>query len=76
MTRWKYWIVANFYVTSFVTRPGRVFRILWNFLRGRETSKMESFLHETTRKVRRGRSRKRAEKERLAAQQASLAAGE
>ncbi|MCC6673229.1 MAG: B12-binding domain-containing radical SAM protein [Planctomycetes bacterium] len=50
LTMWKYWIVANFYLTSFVTRPGRVFRILWNFLRGRETSKMESFLQETRRK--------------------------
>ena len=36
--------------TSFVTHPGRIFRIFWNFLRGRETSKMESFLHETKRK--------------------------
>jgi radical SAM superfamily enzyme YgiQ (UPF0313 family) len=51
MTRWKYWIVANFYVTSFVTRPLRMFRILWNFVRGRETSKMESFLQETRRKL-------------------------
>ncbi len=50
MTRWKYWIVANFYITSFVTHPGRVFRIFWNFLRGKESSKMESFLHETKRK--------------------------
>ena len=50
MTLWKYWIVANFYLTSFLTRPGRVFRILANFLRGRETSKMESFLQETRRK--------------------------
>ena len=24
MTRWKYWIVANFYLTSFFTRPLRV----------------------------------------------------
>ena len=51
MTRWKYWIVANFYLTSFGTRPLKVFRILWNFLRGRETSKMESFLQETMRKL-------------------------
>ena len=29
---------------------GRLFRIFWNFLRGRETSKMESFLQETKRK--------------------------
>ena len=52
MTLWKYWIVANFYFTSFLFHPGRVFRILWNFVRGRETSKMESFLHETSRKLR------------------------
>ena len=51
MTRWKYWIVANFYVTSFLFHPGRVFRIFFNFLRGKETSKMESFLHETARKL-------------------------
>jgi len=50
MTRWKYWIVANFYLTSFFTRPLRVFKIFGNFLRGRETSKMESFLQETRRK--------------------------
>ena len=50
MTRWKYWIVANFYLTSFFTRPFRVFKIFGNFLRGRETSKMESFLQETRRK--------------------------
>jgi anaerobic magnesium-protoporphyrin IX monomethyl ester cyclase len=60
MTRWKYWIVANFYVTSFVTRPQRIFRIFWNFVRGRETSKMESFLQETRRKfsIRFGRKKK------------------
>ena len=52
MTRWKYWIVANFYVTAFVFHPPRVFRILFNFLRGKETSKMESFLQETMRKFR------------------------
>ncbi|MEM7203953.1 MAG: radical SAM protein [Planctomycetota bacterium] len=62
MTAWKYWIVANFYVTSFLFHPGRVFRIFWNFLRGRETSKMESFLHETARKVRLRGSRKKAER--------------
>ena len=50
MTRWKYWIVANFYLTNFLFHPGKVFRIFWNFLRGKETSKMESFLQETKRK--------------------------
>ena len=33
-------------------RPQRWFRILWNFVRGKETSKMESFLQETLRKLR------------------------
>lgn len=51
MTLWKYRIAANFYLTSFLTRPTRVFRILWNFLRGRETNKLESFLQETRRKL-------------------------
>ena len=59
MTRWKYWIVANFYVNNFLFHPGKVVRILWNFLRGRETSKMESFLQETRRKfmLRKGRKK-------------------
>ncbi|MCA8943742.1 MAG: radical SAM protein, partial [Planctomycetes bacterium] len=62
MTRWKYRIVAGFYFNTLLFHPGKVFRILWNFLRGRETSKMESFLQETKRKFsfrrseRRGRS--------------------
>ena len=24
LTRWKYWIVANFYLTAFLFHPGRV----------------------------------------------------
>jgi hypothetical protein len=52
LTRWKYKVVAAFYLNSFLFRPGRVFRILWNFVRGKETSKMESFLQETLRKFR------------------------
>jgi hypothetical protein len=60
MTTWKYWIVANFYVSSFVCRPFKVFRILWNFVRGRETSKMESFLQETRRKFAFRRSEKKS----------------
>ena len=52
LTRWKYRVVFAFYFNSFLFRPTRVFRILWNFLRGRETSKMESFLQETLRKFR------------------------
>jgi anaerobic magnesium-protoporphyrin IX monomethyl ester cyclase len=52
LTRWKYKVVAAFYLNSFLFRPGRVFKILWNFMRGKETSKMESFLQETRRKFR------------------------
>ena len=36
----------------------RIFRIFFNFLRGRETSKMESFLQETRRKFQLRKSRK------------------
>jgi len=50
MTRWKYRIVAAFYLNSFLFHPTRTVRILWNFVRGRETSEMESFLQETKRK--------------------------
>lgn len=51
LTRWKYWVVANFYLNAFLFHPGKVFRIFWNAIRGKETSKMESFLHETARKL-------------------------
>lgn len=51
MTRWKYRIVAGFYLNSLIFHPGKFFRIFWNFLRGKETSKMESFLQETKRKI-------------------------
>jgi anaerobic magnesium-protoporphyrin IX monomethyl ester cyclase len=52
LTRWKYKVVAAFYLNSFLFHPTRVFRIMWNFFRGKETSKMESFLQETMRKLR------------------------
>ena len=57
LTRWKYKVVAAFYFNSFLFHPGRVFRILWNFVRGKETSKMESFLQETRRKFKLGKKR-------------------
>ncbi len=59
MTRWKYWIVANFYLTSFVSHPGRVFRLIRNLVKNREDSKMDTFLIETKRKLLRS-FRKRA----------------
>ncbi len=60
LTRWKYRVVRAFYVRSLLLRPTRWFRIGWNFLRGRETSKMESFLQETMRKLRLKRKPKAA----------------
>jgi radical SAM superfamily enzyme YgiQ (UPF0313 family) len=52
LTRWKYKTVTAFYTRSLLLRPWRIGRILWNTLRGKETSKMESFLQETLRKFR------------------------
>ena len=52
LTRWKYRVVRAFYTRSLLLRPSRWFRILWNFMRGKETSKFESFLQETLRKFR------------------------
>ena len=52
LTRWKYKVVRAFYTRSLLLRPSRWFRIFWNFVRGKETSKMESFLKETMRKLR------------------------
>ncbi|MAD32497.1 MAG: hypothetical protein CMJ88_01900 [Planctomycetes bacterium] len=52
LTKWKYKVVRAFYTRSLLLRPQRWFRILWNFMRGKETSKMESFLQETMRKLR------------------------
>ncbi|MBL8725496.1 MAG: B12-binding domain-containing radical SAM protein [Planctomycetes bacterium] len=52
LTAWKYRVVRAFYTRSLLLRPWRMARILWNALRGKETSKMESFLQETLRKLR------------------------
>lgn len=57
LTAWKYRVVRAFYTRSLLLRPWRMFRILWNTLRGKETSKMESFAQETLRKLRLGRKR-------------------
>ncbi|MBZ0254298.1 MAG: B12-binding domain-containing radical SAM protein, partial [Candidatus Methylomirabilis sp.] len=51
LTVLKYWIVANFYITAWVTHPGRVFRLLSNLITGKEESKMDTFLNETKRKL-------------------------
>ncbi|MEE2887674.1 MAG: radical SAM protein [Planctomycetota bacterium] len=44
LTRFKYKLLLNFYGFSFARRPWRVARILFNALRGRETSKLETYL--------------------------------
>jgi radical SAM superfamily enzyme YgiQ (UPF0313 family) len=44
LTLWKYRLLLNFYATSFAVRPWRVFKVLFNAIRGRETSKLESYL--------------------------------
>jgi radical SAM superfamily enzyme YgiQ (UPF0313 family) len=75
MTRWKYWIVANFYLNNFLFHPGKVFRIFWNFLRGRETSKMESFLQETKRKFMLRRGRRQDAAQPAAAAKSTVGAG-
>jgi anaerobic magnesium-protoporphyrin IX monomethyl ester cyclase len=59
LTIWKYRLLLNFYGLSFLSRPWRVFQILWNTLRGKETRKLETFLIELKRK--RLLTRKKAE---------------
>jgi radical SAM superfamily enzyme YgiQ (UPF0313 family) len=46
LSRWKLRILANFYLTSFLTHPTRVVRVLYHALRGRQTSPLEKFLGE------------------------------
>lgn len=52
LTRWKYWMVTNFYLTAWICHPARVFRIAYNALSGKETTNLEKFLGETARKLR------------------------
>jgi radical SAM superfamily enzyme YgiQ (UPF0313 family) len=42
---YKYWIFLNFYVVSFLTHPGRVWKLLRNLVNDVEDSKMDVFLH-------------------------------
>ena len=51
LTRWKYRLLANFYLTSFAFHPTRPFRIFWNALRGRETRKLETYLVDLRKKL-------------------------
>jgi len=51
LTRWKYWILMNFYLTAWLTHPLRVPRIVANALSGRQTSVMEKFLAQRRRRL-------------------------
>ncbi len=51
LTRYKYKILANFYLVSFTFRPWRVATIIFNALRGKETRKLETYLVDLRRKA-------------------------
>ena len=51
LTRMKCTILLTFYLTSFVVRPWRVFELVWNVIRGRETCRMDVFLNERKRRL-------------------------
>ncbi len=48
---YKYWIVANFYGTSYATHPELMTRMAKNFFKNEEESKMETFVLELKKKV-------------------------
>ena len=50
LTRTKYWLLLNFYPLSFLFHPTRVFKLIGNVIRGKETRKLETFLIELKRK--------------------------
>ncbi len=50
LTWWKYRLLVDVYGLSFLSRPWRVFWILCNTLRGKETRKLETYLIELRRK--------------------------
>jgi anaerobic magnesium-protoporphyrin IX monomethyl ester cyclase len=51
LTFWKYRLLLNFYGLSFLSRPWRIFQILWNALRGKETRKLETYLNEQRKRL-------------------------
>jgi radical SAM superfamily enzyme YgiQ (UPF0313 family) len=51
LTFYKYWMVANFYIISWFTYPSRYFKLIYNVITNKETSKMDTFLIEMKRKV-------------------------
>lgn len=51
LTRWKYKLLLNFYLNSFLFHPTKPFRILFNALRGKETRKLETYLVDLRKKA-------------------------
>jgi anaerobic magnesium-protoporphyrin IX monomethyl ester cyclase len=58
LTAWKYKLLLNFYSLAFLSRPWKIFTVIMNAIRGRETRKLETYLNEKLRR-----------KKKLAAQQ-------
>ena len=50
LTFWKYRLLANFYGLSFLVRPWKLFSVITNSLRGKETRKLETYLNEKLRR--------------------------
>ena len=50
LTWTKYWLLLNFYPVSFLFHPTRVFSLIANVIRGKETRKLETWLIELKRK--------------------------
>ena len=50
LTFWKYRLLVNFYGLSFLSRPWKLFRVIGNAVRGKETRKLETFLNEKLRR--------------------------
>jgi hypothetical protein len=51
LTRWKYRIVANFYLVAWLLHPTRLFRIAYNAMKGKQTTALEKFLGDRGRKL-------------------------
>ena len=51
LTFYKYWIVANFYIISWMTHPWRIVTLLYNVAVDKESSKMDTFLNMMKRKM-------------------------
>ena len=51
LTKWKYKLLSTFYMNSFATHPTKPFRIFFNAIRGKETSKLETYLVDVRKKA-------------------------